>query len=170
VYDGIAKKSAFFGPLMMGICRAINLWMGFSIAANYLPVQYLWVPLLYILAVTAVSREEVKGATGSPQWFAAISYVLVLIGIGILTYLETGRLLWPAVFLFLWGVMIFRPLLQAMQTKTPDAVKKAVKAGVLGVVLMDGAWAAGYGPWWLPLMVLLLLPLSRVLAQRFSVT
>lgn len=170
VYDGIAKKSAFFGPLFMGVCRAINLWMGFSIAAAYLPLQYLWIPLLYILAVTAVSREEVKGATGTPQWFAAFSYALVLIGIGIVTYWETGRLLWPSVFLILLGVMIFRPLLRAMQTKTPDAVKIAVKSGVMGVVVMDAAWAAGYGPWWLPLIVLSLLPISRLLARRFSVT
>jgi len=170
VYDGVAKKSAFFGPLVMGSCRAINLWMGFSIAATYLPIQYLWIPLLYILAVTAVSREEVNGATGTPQRFAVISYTLVLIGIGMVTYWETGRLFWPVVFLFLFAVMIFRPLLLAMRTKTPDAVKKAVKSGVMGVVLMDAAWAAGYGPWWLPLLVLFLLPISRTLAQRFSVT
>lgn len=170
VYNAVAKRFAFWGPLVMGICRALNLWLGFSVAAAYLPLQYLWIPLLYILAVTAVSREEVRGATATPGWLAVISYTLVIIGIGGVTYWETGRLFWPAAFLLLLGVMIFRPLSDAMQIKTPQAVKKAVKAGVMGVVVMDAAWAAGYGPWWLPLLVLLLLPISLFLARRFSVT
>ncbi|WKX76982.1 UbiA family prenyltransferase [Zobellia laminariae] len=35
LYDGIAKKYDFFGPLSMGLCRGINLLLGMSILGNF---------------------------------------------------------------------------------------------------------------------------------------
>ncbi|MFM1878492.1 MAG: hypothetical protein RLZZ241_1358 [Bacteroidota bacterium] len=170
LYNSLAKRYSVWGPVVMGICRALNLWMGFTLVTSDIPWNYIWIPLGYILAITAVSREEVRGATRYPALLAAIIYIIVILGIGGITYFETGRLLWPGLFLILFAIMLFRPLIQVFKTRTPNAVRSAVKAGVMGVVVMDAAWAAGYGPWWLPLVILLLLPIAMLLAKRFSVT
>jgi 4-hydroxybenzoate polyprenyltransferase len=83
---------------------------------------------------------------------------------------ETGRWQWPLVFLLLLAGMVYRPLARAIRDGLPESIRAAVRGGVMGVIALDAAWAAGYGPWWLPLLVMLLLPLAMILARRFSVT
>lgn len=170
IYNGLAKRFRYWGPLVMGLIRSLNLWLGYSIISEWIPIYYLAVPLLYIIAVTTVSREEVHGATTKPGILAVLLYGVIIFGIGILTYKETGRWLWPMVFLLGLGYLIYRPVIRMLKERTPLSVRNAVKAGVMGVILMDAAWAAGYGPWWLPLFILLLFPISTALAKRFSVT
>lgn len=170
LYDGLARRHDLLGPLAMGSCRALNLWLGISLVPLVAPWQYLWVPLLYIFAVTAVSRGEVYGSHKSQRILAAFLYVLVIFGTAGLIFWETGRWLWPLAFLLLLAVMVFRPLARAIRDGMPDSIRAAVKGGVMGIIALDASWAAGYGPWWLPLLVLLLLPLAVGLARRFAVT
>jgi 4-hydroxybenzoate polyprenyltransferase len=47
---------------------------------------------------------------------------------------------------------------------------KAVKAGVLALILMNAAWAAAFGVTYLALIIVLLLPLSILMAKVFAVT
>ena len=55
---------------------------------------------------------------------------------------------------------------------TPDAphLRNAVKTGVLCLILLDSAVAAGYGGLWYGLAVLCLLPVASSVARMFSVT
>ena len=73
-YDRFGKHHAFFGPLNMGLCRGVNLLLGLS-AAGTLAVTVLWpvglVPVVYIAAVTMVSRGEVHGGSRSTLYGAA---------------------------------------------------------------------------------------------------
>lgn len=170
IYDSIAKRHDLLGPLVMGSCRAMNLWLGISLVPFVAPWGYLWVPLLYIFAVTAVSRGEVHGSHRVYRVVAALLYAVVIIGTAGLIYWETGRLFWPLAYLILLAVMVFRPLVRAIRDGRPESIRAAVKGGVLGIVALDATWAAGYGPWWLPLLVVLLFPLAAVLARRFAVT
>lgn len=170
IYDGFAKRHDLLGPLVMGSCRAMNLWLGISLVPVVAPWGYLWVPLLYIFAVTAVSRGEVHGSHKVYRFVVALLYAVVIIGTAGLIYWETGRLFWPLAFLVLLAVLVFRPLVRAIRDGRPESIRAAVKGGVLGIVALDATWAAGYGPWWLPLLVVLLFPLAAVLARRFAVT
>ena len=170
IYDSIAKKHDLFGPLVMGSCRAMNLWLGISLVPFVAPWPYLWAPLLYIFAVTAVSRGEVQGSHKPYRILAAFLYTAVILGTAGQIYWETGRVLWPLAYLLLLAAMVFRPLARAIRDGRPESIRAAVKGGVLGIVALDATWAAGYGPWWLPLLVVLLFPLAAALARRFAVT
>lgn len=170
LYDGFARRHDLFGPLVMGSCRALNLWMGISLVPLVAPWKYLWIPLLYIFAVTAVSRGEIRGSHKPYRVLAAFLYLFVIFGTAGLTYWETGRWLWPLTFLMLLAVMVFRPLARAIRDGQPHSIRAAVKGGVLGIIALDASWAAGYGPWWLPLLVILLFPIATGLARRFAVT
>ena len=63
LYDIWGKHQRFIGPVNMGMCRALNLLLGMaavpSAVGSHLPLALL--PLVYIAAVTALSRGEVRG-------------------------------------------------------------------------------------------------------------
>lgn len=169
-YDAVAKKHAFFGPLAMGLCRSLNLWLGMSLVSYAFYPAILAVPLVYIFAVTTVSRDEVDGGRKKPLILAGILYAIVIFSVGILVAYGTGHLLYTLPFMAIFGLMVFRPLAGAFRDPSPEHIRKAVKWGVIGIIALDACWAAGMGTWWLGVVVLALLPLSRALARGFAVT
>jgi 4-hydroxybenzoate polyprenyltransferase len=66
--------------------------------------------------------------------------------------------------------MIFPPLFRAIRSLAAREIRLAVKAGVMAVILMDAALAAGFADWRYGLLVLALFPVSRFLARQFAVT
>jgi 4-hydroxybenzoate polyprenyltransferase len=57
-----------------------------------------------------------------------------------------------------------------LKNKDPKFVGKAVKAGVLSLIVMDASVAATFAGWQYGLLVLALLPVSIFLAKSFTVT
>jgi 4-hydroxybenzoate polyprenyltransferase len=73
-------------------------------------------------------------------------------------------------FLLLFGFLIFPPVFKAIREPQPRNIGLAVKAGVISLIVMDAALAASFAGWLYGLVVLALLPLSRLLAKTFAVT
>ncbi|SMB99557.1 UbiA prenyltransferase [Hymenobacter roseosalivarius DSM 11622] len=171
-YDAVGKHHAVLGPLNMGACRGGNLLLGLS--AVPAAVSQLWylalIPVVYIAAITAISRGEVHGGDKRILLGSVGLYGLVIGAILVLTRLPQVRL-WPAVpFLALFSYLIFPPLLKAIGSLQPLHVRRAVKAGVMALILLDATVAAGFAGWAYGLGVLALFPLSRWLAGHFAVT
>jgi 4-hydroxybenzoate polyprenyltransferase len=173
LYNARAKHHALLGPLTMGLCRGGNLLLGISALPEAVSTHWMAavVPVLYIAAVTLISRGEVHGGSGKHLLMAALSYILVLGAIPFAAYWwhypwEYTTLLMLACF----AIYIFIPLYKAYKAPKPAHIMAAVKAGVIGVVFMDASWAAAFGGLWYGVATLLLFPLSRVLARYFSVT
>lgn len=170
VYDALAKRHSFFGPLVMGICRGLNLLLGMSILGQ---LDVWWVsvvPMIYIFAITLISRGEVHGDNKNHIAIAGLLYILVLAFIAITIALKTDSILISLPFIALFGFLVIRPLLGAYRENSPKNIKKAVMAGVLSLIVMDACWVAGFSHWYVGLLVLLLLPLSLLLSRIFAVT
>ena len=171
VYDKWGKHHALLGPLNMGACRGLNLLLGISIIPIAL-YQY-WaislIPVLYIAAITMISRGEVHGGKKQTLYAAALLYLLVIIAILLVSYTNRTTL-FSSIFIILFGVMIFIPLRKAMHDPKGSLIGKAVKAGVLALILMNAAWAAAFGTLSLALCIVLLLPISIWMAKVFAVT
>jgi len=169
-YDAFSKKSAFFGPLNMGLCRSLNLLLGMALLINfnYWPIAF--TPLVYIGAITMISQGEVHGNNKKSIAFASILYLLVLLGILAATIFWDLQTLQSLPFLMVFAYMIFKPLLRAYQDNSPNNIKKAVKAGVISLIVMDACIAVAFSTWWAGLLILLLLPLSIGLSKLFAVT
>ncbi len=172
LYDSLAKHHVFFGPLVMGSCRGLNLLLGmflFGIPPTHLWI-YLLLPVIYIAAVTLVSRGEVHGRNRDNIALSGFLYAVVMALILIL--MPKSPLNWAYVlpFLILFAVAVYRPLITAYRINSPQNIKKAVKAGVLSLVLMDATMAVSASIWWVGVIIILLLPVSLFLAKRFSVT
>lgn len=171
IYDKWAKHHGFFGPIVMGLCRGLNLLLGVSYAVPAVPERWLlaFVPVLYIAAVTSVSRGEVHGGRRFPLVTAVVLYAVV-IGM-IVTYgavQDTGILGMSMVLPF--ALFVIPPLAKAIQTLNSSDIRKSVKHGVLGLMFMNAAWAAASGIWWIAAAVLAFFPVSIWLSKQFAIT
>ena len=93
--------------------------------------------------------------------------VAMVMSLGILDQFH----LWQSLgFLLLLLAMVVPPLYRARSGGDPSLIGKAVKNGVLGLILLDAALASGFAGWFFGLLLLLLLPLSILLAKSFAVT
>ena len=171
VYNKWSKHQFIAGPLNMGLCRGLNLLLGMSLlpAAVFSWWVLAFIPIIYIAAITMISRGEVHGGSRKVLYFAAFLYGLVIAVILFLSFTR-GTVMWTVVFLVFFGWMIFSKLIKAIQNPLPQNISKAVKAGVIALVLMNAAWAAAFGVLYLAFFIVLLLPLSLWLAKKFAVT
>ena len=170
-YDKWAKHQRFLGPLMMGVCRGLNLLLGISILPDQVrPYSLLaFVPIAYIAAITLISQGEVHGSRKNPLYTAGVLYLLAMAAILGVAY-HHGHLLVAGAFVLFWAVMVFTPLRKAVDRPEGKLIGRAVKAGVLALIIMNASWAAAFGVTYLALIIILLLPLSILLARAFAVT
>lgn len=169
-YDAYFKQFSFSGPLNMGICRGLNLLMGMSILGMLSHWYISIVPVVYIFAITLISRGEVHGNNKKHIVWAGILYAIVILSIALVVMQQKDNLIVLLPFLILFGYLIFKPLVKAFKENSPSNIKKAVMSGVLSLVVMNACWVAGFSDWYLALAVLLLLPLSMLLSKLFAVT
>lgn len=171
LYDSWGKHRNILGPVNMGICRGLNLVLGISLVPEV--VGRYWylslVPVVFIAAITMISRGEVHGGKKKTLYAAALFYATVIGAILIISLLNK-TVLTTIPFLALFAAMVYPPLLKAMKNPVGPNIGKAVKAGVLSLILMNAAWAAAFGAPGLAAGMLLLLPLSLLLAKAFAVT
>lgn len=170
IYDAIAKQHSFFGPLVMGTCRGLNLLLGISILGELPIIWIAIIPVLYIFAITLISRGEVHGDNRKHIVMAAVIFAVVIALIATGIAVHSTNILISVPFLLLFIFLIYRPLLKAYKENSPEHIKKAVMAGVLSLVVMDACWAVGFSNWYIGIGVLMLLPLSIMLSKLFAVT
>lgn len=171
VYDKWSKHHAVAGPVNMGLCRGLNLLLGMSMWPEAL-TQYGYiavVPVIYIGAITMISQGEVHGGKSNIMLLAAFFYLIVISVILYLSFtLDNG--MYSLLFLILLALLIYPPLLKAYRDPVGKNIGRAVKAGVLALIVMNAAWAAAFGGIFPALAVILLLPVSLFLARLFAVT
>lgn len=170
LYDAVAKKHGFFGPLAMGVCRGLNLILGMSVLGI---LNHSWmgiIPIIYIFAITLISRGEVHGQNKNHIILAAVLYGTVIIAVLSLAYMYTDTIVFTVLFLLFFSILIFRPLIKAYSVNSPQNIKKAVMAGVLSLIVLDTSIAVSFSTWWYGLLILALLPVSMALSKLFAVT
>lgn len=172
LYDAVGKHQPVLGPLNMGACRGGNLLLGLSAVPAAVGAYWFLalLPVVYIAAITAISRGEVHGGDKRILLGSLGLYGLVVGSILLLMRLPQITGLYTIPFLALFSYLIFPPLLKAITSLQPLDVRRAVKAGVMALILLDATVAAGFAGWWYGLLVLALFPVSRFLAGRFAVT
>lgn len=172
LYNAWGKHQLILGPINMGLCRGGNLLLGVSTFPEAL--QEMWyialVPVVYIAAITMISRGEVHGGNRKAIIGGGAMYGIIISVIIILAFLS--EIPWWQVmpFVLLFAYLIFRPLLKALKEMEPKFIGKAVKAGVLSLIVLNAALASVFAGWIYGLIVLLLLPVSIIIAKKFSVT
>lgn len=172
VYDYWGKHQRIIGPINMGLCRSGNLLLGISVAPEVL--EKIWpialMPLIYVAAITMISRGEVHGKNRKALYAGGLMYASIFFGIFGLAYLESPGYLQVLPFLALLGYLIFPPLAKAIRTQEPKFIGKSVKAAVISLIIVNASIAAAFSGWPIGIIVMLLLPISLWLAKKFAVT
>lgn len=172
LYDAWGKHQHIFGPINMGLCRGGNLLLGVSAIPEALTSVWFiaLIPIVYIAAITMISRGEVHGSNHRALQGGIYLYSMVIAAILTLSF-WTEEPWWQAIFfLILFAYMIYPPLLKALKEQKPRLIGKAVKAGVISLIVMDACLATAFSGWQYGILVLILLPLSFWVAKRFAVT
>jgi 4-hydroxybenzoate polyprenyltransferase len=173
LYDARAKRHAIAGPVNMGLCRGLNLLLGVAavpaaVAGNW-PIAL--ISVVYIAAVTTVSRGEVHGGKAGAAAFALISLGGVLAALAVIGLDAGGPAAFSALVLTaLLGYRVLPPFWRARNDPRPLVIRRAVKTGVLSLVLVDAAIGAAYGGALYGAAVLATALIAGSLARRFSVT
>jgi 4-hydroxybenzoate polyprenyltransferase len=172
LYDAASKHNPVLGPLNMGMCRGGNWLLGVSAIPGMLwhHSMIALVPIIYIAAITVLSRGEVHGGNGQSSRLALGLIAVVAVGLALLGYLPDYAWRGMLPFGLLWLVNVVPSFWRTLGSHSPDLVRKAVRTGVISLIVLDSAIAAGFSHWVYGLGVLALLPLSRFLAGRFAVT
>ncbi|MPZ21022.1 MAG: UbiA-like protein EboC [Luteitalea sp.] len=172
LYDAWGKQRRLFAPVNMGLCRALNLLLG--IAAVPVVLAEAWplalVPLVYIGAVTALSRGEVHGGQRGVAVSALISLMIVLIALITMTVSPGNRSVSGLVLVLFLAWRVLPPFWRACRMSGPGPIRQAVKAGVLSLVLVDASIGATYAGPVYGLVILATAPVASGLARLFPVT
>jgi 4-hydroxybenzoate polyprenyltransferase len=170
-YDWKGKHMFIFGPINMGLCRAFNLLLGMSVyEIGVFTYGYLIIiPLIYIAAITLVSRGEVHGGTPKTLLFAQLLFLLVHLSQIYFAY-TFDHIYIALPFVITHFFLISNKLYVAIKNPIGPNIGKTVKTGVLTLILMNAAWVSLSGQWEMAIFVVLLLPVSIQLGKKFAVT
>ncbi len=172
LYDISAKHHVVYGPVMMGLCRGGNLLLGVSaVPALLLQNTYLvLLPLAFVGAITSISQGEVHGGKRRTGLLALGLIAGVLGSLFALGFRGDYRGLHAAPFALLLAVQVVPPFVRAARTPAPEPIQDAVQSGVVALIPLNAALAAGFGGWAYGGLVLALLPVSFGLSRLFDVT
>lgn len=171
LYNAWLKSHPVFGPLNMGLCRSANLLMGIAIVPE-ITWRMSWLalfPLVFITAVTVISRGEVLGGNKKALQISLFMYVLLAAGLIALGVWQNSYLA-GGLFIICWLAFATGPLMRALRTLAPIDIRSSVKAGVLSLIFLDAAYVAVFAGWLPALAILVLFPLSLLLGKLFAVT
>lgn len=172
LYDYWGKHQNFLGPINMGLCRAGNLLLGVSIVPG-LVQEFAFIgliPLVFVAAITMISRGEVHGKNRSALFGGFGMYLIIIAAIITLAFTYGDKPFEVIPFVLLFAYMIFPPLTKAIQKQEPKLIGKAVKAAVISLIILNASLSAAFAGWFYGLLVLILLPISLWLARKFAVT
>jgi len=172
LYDAWGKRHPPIAPLNMAMCRALNLLLGVAAVPPALATAWpiALVPLLYIYAVTAISRGEVHGGSSRGATSALLILVVSLASLALIAARAGDRAAPALVLVAALAWRVVPPFYAARQHPGAATIRTAVKRGVLSLVLLDAALAAAFAG---PLYAAIVLATGLVagwLARMFAVT
>lgn len=157
-YDAVAKRF-WLGPIVMGLCRCLNVLFGLSLIENLGPLGWHLPAVigLYIVGVTWFAKTEAQ-TSSQPALLGAALVMAAAIVLGLLVpiWLPPGTS--SPMFLYMLAAFAFAVgsvVVHAIRCPTPPQVQAAVKRAVLGLILLDATLATAFVG--LPGLVLLLL-------------
>jgi 4-hydroxybenzoate polyprenyltransferase len=172
-YDAWAKHIPFVGPFNMGACRGLNLLLGVAAVPAALETRWplAFLPIIYIFAVTTVSRGEVHGGSRQIGRVAFACMVAVLGALAAISLRAGSPLQWVGLALTtLLGTRVLPAFWKTARDGSPAISRRAVRTGVLSLVLVDATLGSVYAGPFYALLILAVAALAWACARAFAVT
>ena len=178
-YDAAAKHHAVAGPAVMGLCRGLNLLLGAAAVSGgpgaAWPIALL--PFTYITGVTVVSRGEVHGSQRPVVGAGFLLIAVVLLALFVIAAFDgrsrslsaADRVIVLAVLGWL-AARVIPPFATLLARPAPALIGRAVRTGVLSLVLVETVIAGAYAGIMAVPAVLATGLIAWLLARLFAVT
>ena len=160
-YDFVLKSTPL-GPLAMAAARALDVMLGAGGAKPALPAAL--TVGAHTLAVTVLSQSEVDGAT--PALPAAA--MAATAGVRVAAGRRVGPL--ASALLGTYAVTTGRAQYDAVRDPGAKQIRKAVGAGIHGMIPLQAGLIARTGAWRSALAVAAAFPVARALSRKVSPT
>ena len=176
LYDGVFKGSVV-GFLFMGGSRGLNVFLGTTAAVSF-PVLspqifvVIAIVLFYIAAVTYMAESETKGNNRNAVLVAIASMGVAALGVVGFVVVRSPPLfetILTATLLIGFFGWTGRALSRAYTDPVPETIGPAVGTCVLGLVVLNAAFAATIGVAWALSILVFLVP-AISLARMFDIT
>ncbi|HEY8465835.1 MAG TPA: UbiA family prenyltransferase [Solirubrobacterales bacterium] len=171
-YDLVLKPTPA-GPVGMSACRALDVLLGAGPQGARAALPQAAVVGAHTATVTALSRHEVHGASERVGRAALAGTAAVALGaavaIGVRSRSALGRVAGAAL-LAAYASSVGSAQAEAARDPSPGRVKRAVGAGIMGLMPLEGGLLAGSGAVAAGAAVASLWPLAKSLARRRAVT
>jgi 4-hydroxybenzoate polyprenyltransferase len=164
LYDGVLKAT-IAGPIMMGLCRSLNILLGMSIASDAIGFRGWLIALvvgIYIGGVTWFARTEARDSNRSMLIGAAIAMLVALVlslAVPALVVEMPGDAAPSRLFPYLlagFGCYLGVAVMAAIRRPEPGRVQAVIVRAIMGLVVLDALLASAFvGSVGLLLMVLL---------------
>lgn len=152
LYDGLLK-STFAGPIMMGVCRSLNVLLGLSILGAW-PPFWGWLLALvvgiYIGGVTWFARTEAQVSSQPMLIGAAIAMLvslLLALTVPALALEKTTDAQPSRLFPYLlagFGCYLGVAVIAAIRRPDPRLVQQTIRRAVFGIVVLDALLASAF--------------------------
>lgn len=184
-------KETKIGPIIMGLCRGLNLSLGFSLA--FLPsfwerteiewwhrLDFLCIALGHVLYITGVTTAARRETEQSRRHQLILGWSIALLGVAAiaagpalavgLVPLGLDPFLWFPLLIALLSMHLVRRAFVAIRSLQPGAVQASIKHAILNIIFLDAASVLQYsGTTWGSICCLMILP-SMWLGKRFRST
>jgi 4-hydroxybenzoate polyprenyltransferase len=176
LYDGVFKGSPI-GFLLMGGTRGTNVILGLSAATipTALPIWSLSIPVvitLYIASVTYMAESETEESDPLAVSVAVGGVAVATVGTaGVIVARSPSAIDTAVAVTFLIGFVVWtgRTLWPAYTAPSPATIRPAVGTCVLGIIILDAAFAATTGFVWSFVIVACIVP-AMGLARVFDMS
>lgn len=176
LYNTSAKRVPVVGPLVMGLCRGLDVILGAAAAGNSLrfgaaPLAAALLFILYIAAVTTIAARETEAFRGKALRFApgaAAAAGFVLLWAAFAPEKSEAAPLDAALCAGAVGLPFF--LGSALEDGAPpEAVQAAVGGLIRGLLVIQAALVAFFRPDFTAVagVLILLFPVARRISARF---
>jgi len=152
LYDGLLKTT-FAGPIVMGLCRSLNILLGLSILGAWPPFWGWLLAIIvgiYIGGVTWFARTEAHTSRQPMLIGAAIAMLISLLLALTVPALALERTtdaqpsrLFPYL-LAAFGCYLGAAVIAAIRRPDPNRVQSAIKRAILGLVVLDALLASAF--------------------------
>lgn len=159
--------SAWPRAITMGLCRYTNWLMALAVLPLSIKLFLIPIPILfYVVALTRLSQVETSDV--SLVRLKELSFILLISFISL--FLLAKLTLVSTLFLIILGGYYLSLILPLIKPHTPKQIQTIVGQFVFGLIPLDAAISLIYGYWKVTLVVLLLIPLSRLIGRKLYVS
>jgi UbiA prenyltransferase family len=185
LYDSPLKATPI-GPVLMGICRGLNMLLGLAAGADLFEVdfanQLFWLiaPLahtVYVAGFTTAARRE---AQMSLRWQLVLGWVVAALGIGLWSIISISAIshrtmhldpyTWYPGLIALLAFPLLRRAINSIASLKPLDVQMAIKQSIMTLIFLDAAAALQFAGTTAGITVCILVVPMAILGLRFRST